>query len=682
MGAGRADAVVGILRRVAEVDVDILRHPLDFEREDAELVHRFGDAGGDHAEVLAAGKHACRAEEGGQLFHGLLLPEGVVADVEEVVVEVVVDGFLPVVEAGIAVGVLRGDPGVIPALLPRVFDEDVGEVVEALGAEFVGRIRESRGEVAHKAALVFDRNLPYTEESEDVVDTEGVEVLAHLAEAGLPPGVAGLGHPLPVVGREAPVLAVRREGVRRGAGLGVHVEEVGIGPGVGAEAAHAYRQVALKDDALVVGIGHGLLELDVELVLDEVPETDLSPVILLVRRRLAGRIDCIASPFREIGSPLFVTEAAIDRIREQPLVGRDELLAGGALKDLLSGDLIDFAEIFDLLDVDLFVVYLGESVEGVLELPVGLVDADAGIRQVDELRVEREGRHGVVGIRIGPGEGHRRVVDGEELDDALTGQGGPVGEFFDVVELAYAEAVLGPEGEDRHCSARSPPWLRPEDGGEIAYDMGLALWRDFEEIVVVRGFPEDRGAGLFVNDDEFELEGLLHVEGYRPLRETGLVENLELLPVAEGPAAAGDRHGLAAAHVRDGHGERHVACALKGRHGFVVTEYHVAESGTVERRISRTVPPALEDADGLLRLCRETEHVAAPLRAHGLAVPQKFKRVFCPLLAMGLGKIDSPDAAGQVLHRPGLVSGPEHQALPPSGLVPQRNLNSHSVTYG
>ena len=79
-------------------------------------------------------------------------------------------------------------------------------------------VRKSRVEVSHKTALVLYRNLPDAEESEYMVNTESVEVLAHLAQAALPPGVVILGHLVPVVGREAPVLAVCGEIIRRSAG--------------------------------------------------------------------------------------------------------------------------------------------------------------------------------------------------------------------------------------------------------------------------------------------------------------------------------------------------------------------------------------------------------------------------------------------------------------------------------
>ena len=52
--------------------------------------------------------------------------------------------------------------------------------IESLILKFICREWKCRVEVTVQTALCPDRNLPDTEESEDMVDTECVEILRHL----------------------------------------------------------------------------------------------------------------------------------------------------------------------------------------------------------------------------------------------------------------------------------------------------------------------------------------------------------------------------------------------------------------------------------------------------------------------------------------------------------------------
>lgn len=73
-------------------------------------------------------------------------------------------------------------------------------------------------------------HLPDTEETKNVIDTVGVEVLLHGTKPGTPPPKAVLLHLIPVVGRESPVLAVGGVIVWRRTSLLVHVEELWLKP--------------------------------------------------------------------------------------------------------------------------------------------------------------------------------------------------------------------------------------------------------------------------------------------------------------------------------------------------------------------------------------------------------------------------------------------------------------------
>ena len=59
----------------------------------------------------------------------------------------------------------------------------------------------------------IDRNLPDAEETEYVVNAEGIKVLLHVAEAASQQ-TKQLGS-VPIIRREAPVLPVGREGIGR-----------------------------------------------------------------------------------------------------------------------------------------------------------------------------------------------------------------------------------------------------------------------------------------------------------------------------------------------------------------------------------------------------------------------------------------------------------------------------------
>lgn len=80
--------------------------------------------------------------------------------------------------------------------------------------------------VSHHARRVSNWDFPDAEETKDVVDAEGVEVLSHLRKALAPPSIIVLGHLVPIVGREAPVLTIFRELIRGSTSGHGHVEKI------------------------------------------------------------------------------------------------------------------------------------------------------------------------------------------------------------------------------------------------------------------------------------------------------------------------------------------------------------------------------------------------------------------------------------------------------------------------
>ena len=100
------------------------------------------------------------------------------------------------------------------------------------GFDLVRSKGESRTEVSAEATHIVDRYFPNTEETEDMVDAEAVEVFAELTESSLPPCETIALHHLPVVGREAPILPHSGEVIGWSTGLLLRVEIWRIGPRV------------------------------------------------------------------------------------------------------------------------------------------------------------------------------------------------------------------------------------------------------------------------------------------------------------------------------------------------------------------------------------------------------------------------------------------------------------------
>ena len=388
------------------------------------MVHHARHAVGHHAQVLAAGKHPRRAEQLGELALGVAAPELVVAVVEEVVIQRAEALLLPLRQV---VGGRR-DERLVHARMARIRMEEAvdGQVHEI---DLVRRIRQGRVEMAHHSARELDGNLPDAEETEDMVDAERVEIAAHLAQARLPPGEIVLRHLLPVIGREAPVLPVRAEIVGRCAGRGVEVEELRVPVGLRAVGAHADGQVALQRDALGAGVVHFLAELPVQV--------ELHPAIVL---RL-----------------LLVAPRAELRVLRQPGgVLLDELPAGGRSEVLGAARLDGLADIGHLGLEHARVVQLRQRVERGLRLLEGGVLLDAEVLQVHIERMQGEGGHGAVGIRIRPLALAGGVVDRQQLQDALSRGGGPVHDGPQVAELADAEIVGRAQREHGNRRAHAP----------------------------------------------------------------------------------------------------------------------------------------------------------------------------------------------------------------------------------
>ena len=372
-------------------------------------------------------------------------------------------------------------------------------------AELVGREGESRVEITEQAMHGIERNLPYAEESEDMVDTVGVEILRHLAEAVLPPLEAILGHSVPVVGREAPVLAQDREVIRWCAGLAVHVEETRRAPGVDAEPADADRYVALEHDAMRVIAC--LAELAVQMILQEIMEVDLAAVRVDEGLDAGVVIDGILTPLRVVGSVVFLAEHAPRGVGEEPVLvtGHELLIVLAALSraEILCEEL---AQILEFCVVDALIVDSLEHIEldadllVVREALLILKGADSVGSQVH--RVKRESRVGLVGIGVNPGAEHRGVVDGEDLKNLLSRLGAPVNHLLHVEEVADAEVIVSADGEYRYGGTRALPLAQGIGEACAVNDDLLARVLVAHTIdAVVHCFPADGLAAPVLNEE-------------------------------------------------------------------------------------------------------------------------------------------------------------------------------------
>ena len=137
--------------------------------------------------------------------------------------------------------------------------------------------RDRRDEMAEDAFHRVRRAAPDAEETEDVVYAERVEIISHLREPFFPPRKTVVRHARPVVSGEAPVLALRRERIRRRARLQLQVEKFRRLPRIRAVLTDADGDVALQHEAGGVDVCRRFLELLVQVELEEKVERDFIP---------------------------------------------------------------------------------------------------------------------------------------------------------------------------------------------------------------------------------------------------------------------------------------------------------------------------------------------------------------------------------------------------------------------
>ena len=109
-------------------------------------------------------------------------------------------------------------------------------------------------EVTQESRVLRPGNFPYAEEAENMVYSEGMEVVGLASKALAPPAEIIRLHPLPVVGGEAPVLPVYSEVIGRSSCRLIGVEEAGGDPDIHAMRCYSDGEVTLEEDFLLLGI--------------------------------------------------------------------------------------------------------------------------------------------------------------------------------------------------------------------------------------------------------------------------------------------------------------------------------------------------------------------------------------------------------------------------------------------
>src|SRR5487761_2108457 len=114
--------------------------------------------------------------------------------------------------------------------------------------------RDGRIKMSHNPFHGPDRDTPYPEKSEDMINPERIKVVAHLPEPLFPPGKSVLFHPFPVIGWETPVLTLYGKIIRGCPCLNVHVVKFLLAPGICPEPVYPNGYIPFQDDAVAVSI--------------------------------------------------------------------------------------------------------------------------------------------------------------------------------------------------------------------------------------------------------------------------------------------------------------------------------------------------------------------------------------------------------------------------------------------
>ena len=166
------------------------------------------------------------------------------------------------------------------AVYHPVGNERVAELVfverKSVAFNLLARHAEGGAELSQQAVYGVGRNLPDTEEAQNMVYTVSVKILSHVLKAPDPPLTAVFQHRVPVVSGESPVLSVDRKIVWRRTGLPVEVEVVRLRPHVTTIPVYTDWDVTFHHDVAATGIIVHFKQLRMEHKLHVIPERGLA----------------------------------------------------------------------------------------------------------------------------------------------------------------------------------------------------------------------------------------------------------------------------------------------------------------------------------------------------------------------------------------------------------------------
>ena len=523
-----------------------------------------------------------------------------------------------------------------------------------------------------KTAHGIHGDLPDSEKPQNVVDSEGIEILRHLRQAGFPPSERVPGHPFPVVGRESPVLAESRKGIGRSAGLRIHVEQPRGEPRVGTRRTHADRQVPLEDHAPGMGIGTGVGELKMEVILDKAMEIHLPAVFPAVLLQDFPVVLRIFSPTGEIRRGVFVAQGAKERIRQQPALVKAQKLPERFLReDFRASVLESLPQKTQFLPIDPLIIDLRKGIQLLPKPQILPVGRNPRGRKVHKLGMESEGGVGVVGIRIRPGPRHRRIVYRKQLDDMLPRRHRPIDHLLQVRELSRTEVVFAPQGKDRNGGARTAPAPSLEIRNVGCEDPRPRWRRGTCEAPVLPLLPAQRSERFPIDDQVFIEERTVDAQRESPVWKRRVVQRNGLRPRPEFGNIARDGECLIGTDVGEGRAneEIFIADGPRGRRVPAPGENALRECRRVQRRIRRRVVPPVGNVRGSGRaIFGKHDPVSLPLPTDALPVPNHLVGIF-PAGKVP-GDTSSPSPLSAVLHRQASVSGrDDNETLSPTGIV-------------
>ena len=280
---------------------------------------------------------------------------------------------------------------------------------------------QGRGKLSHQSGLFGNRNLPDAEEAQHMINTIGIKELRHLTEAANPPLAAVLQHLIPIVGGEAPVLTIGREGIGWSSCLSIQIEVFGFYPSLNAVTRDTNGDIALQDNLVLTGIFMSGTHLTVEIILHEAPET--GDFLISLGQRVG--------PVVEHGSTIEVTIVTELCIRYQPLLVLSvEILIVSSSAQRCPFLVKQQVQVIELGLEHALVVYLRQGIQlltqGLKLLTLGIVLQLWHLPEIDILWVQGIDADTVIRITILPGFSHIRIVNRQYLNDALVGLCRPV----------------------------------------------------------------------------------------------------------------------------------------------------------------------------------------------------------------------------------------------------------------